>query len=209
MKDVNIIIETKGPTLAKLHPCTPERIVRIQEDVTIGDDLSDEQRKEVMDTLARFADCFALDLNEVAPIPSAVHKLTVPDGAKFTTKPQNSKWTLDQRKFVHAKVDDMLKAGVIRQIHPRNVKCVSPIVLSKKTHESGGLPIADLVHRVNDECIANGLPPVFDLPSRSEPMPPDDDKKPIKWRLCQNFKEINKATEIVPMPQGDICAKQQ
>ena len=47
------------------------------------------------------------------------------------------------------------------------------------------------------------------MPLRSEPVPLDKDNKPTKWRLCQNFREINKATEIAPMPQGDIRAKQQ
>ncbi len=30
-----------------------------------------------------------------------------------------------------------------------------------------------------------------------------------KWRICQNYGALNKVTEIAPMPQGDIRAKQQ
>ena len=206
---VAAIEDMRRPTLTELRPSTAERIARIQEEVTIGTDITPEQREKVRDTLAKYADCFALDLTEVAPIPGAVHKLNIPPESKFKTKPFSPKWTPDQRKFVHSKVDDMLKAGVIRHIHPRDVKCVSPIVLSKKEHDLGGLPIVDLIHKVNDECIANGLPPAFDLPPRSEPATQEEDEKPTKWRICQNFREINKATEIAPMPQGDIRAKQQ
>ena len=32
--------------------------------------------------------------------------------------------------------------------------------------------------------------------------------KAKKWRMCQDFREINKVTEITPAPQGDIQAKQ-
>lgn len=32
---------------------------------------------------------------------------------------------------------------------------------------------------------------------------------PRKWRVCQNFAQLNKVTEVVPMIQGDILAKQQ
>ncbi|PSR72495.1 hypothetical protein PHLCEN_2v11634 [Hermanssonia centrifuga] len=30
-----------------------------------------------------------------------------------------------------------------------------------------------------------------------------------KWRICQNFSQVNKLTEIAPMPQGNIRLKQQ
>lgn len=33
--------------------------------------------------------------------------------------------------------------------------------------------------------------------------------KEQKWRICQNFGEVNDVTEIAPMPQGDIRTKQQ
>ena len=150
---VAAIEDATTPNLTKLRPSTTERIAKIQEEVTIGPDITPEQREKVHDTLAKYADCFALDLTEVAPIPGAVHKLNIPPESKFNTKPFSPKWTPDQRKFVHSKVDDMLKAGVIRHIHPRDVKCVSPIVLSKKEHDSGGLPIVELIHQENVECL--------------------------------------------------------
>ena len=33
--------------------------------------------------------------------------------------------------------------------------------------------------------------------------------KEQKWRICQNFSEVNKVPEIAAMPQGDIRLKQQ
>ena len=38
----------------------------------------------------------------------------------------------------------------------------------------------------------------------AEPVP----DKPKKWRMCQNFGGINKVTEIMLVPQGDIREKQ-
>src|SRR5277367_6028545 len=34
-------------------------------------------------------------------------------------------------------------------------------------------------------------------------------EKPIKWRICQDFADLNKVTQVPPMPQGDIRSKQQ
>jgi hypothetical protein len=62
---------------------------------------------------------------------------------------------------------------------------------------------------VNDECIINGMEPRFDLPPRTTPTPEDSTPGDTKWRICQNFAQINKITKVTPMPQGDIRAKQQ
>jgi hypothetical protein len=35
------------------------------------------------------------------------------------------------------------------------------------------------------------------------------EQEPKKWRICQNFAQLNKVTEVVSMPQGDILSKQQ
>jgi hypothetical protein len=35
------------------------------------------------------------------------------------------------------------------------------------------------------------------------------DVSKVKWRICQNFNDINKVSEVAPTPQGDIAAKQQ
>lgn len=94
-------------------------------------------------------------------------------------------------------------------MHPGEVRCVAPSVLAQKVHENTGLPLDELKHRVNNECVKYGLPAAFDLP----PRPPHSDSTPTstlpkKWHLCQDFGEINKVTSIAPMPQGNIHAKQ-
>ena len=78
--------------------------------------------------------------------------------------------------------------------------------LAQKAHQGKGLSLEELQHRVNDECIAHKMEPRFDLPSRKTPTPDNSIPDNPKWRICQNFSQINK---VAPMPQGDIRAKQQ
>ena len=65
-----------------------------------------------------------------------------------------------------AKVQEMLKGGIICPMHPREVRCVALSVLAHKVHENGGLSLDELQHKVNDECVKYGLPAAFDLPPR-------------------------------------------
>ena len=51
----------------------------------------------------------------------------------------------------------MLEAGVIVPIAADKVKCVSPTTLAQKVHQGGGLTRDELLHRVNDQCVAAGL----------------------------------------------------
>ena len=72
------------------------------------------------------------------------------------------------------------------------------------------MSIEELKYKVNKQCLQHGLPNEFDLPPIPEPNPNKAIKQdtPIKWRLCQDFGSINKVTEIAPVPQGDMRAKQ-
>lgn len=169
----------------------------------------EKSRVQTRGEVTWFADCFALSLSKVNLIAGAVHKLNVPEGATFRTKVPQHSLNPDQWAFMEAKVDKMLKAGVVCPVHPGEIKCVAPSVLAHKVHGNMGLSSDKLKHRVNDECVKHGLPAVFDPP----PCPPPSKNastpmSPKKWRLCQDFGEINKVTPIAPVPQGDIHAKQ-
>src|ERR1700678_752120 len=213
---VNILASSEAKTdlesvlTRETEPHKPERVRRIIQEVTIGSDVTNEQRQSVHDILEEFADCFALSIKEVNVIPHAVHKLNIPNGATFRTKIPPRSYNPDQRAFIDDKVDEMLEADIIRPIHPSEVRFVAQTVLAQKVHEGHGLNIEVLKHKINEQCLEHGLPNEFDIPTQPESAanPPPTQNTPIKWRMCQDFGGINRVTEVAPVPQGDIRAKQ-
>jgi len=145
------------------QPFKPECVAHIMKEVTIGDDLSDQQHTQVQDLICEFVDCFALSMKEVNAIPGAVHKLNIPEGMKLQIKVPPQSYNPVQHAYLESKIDEMLEAGVIHQIHPRDVCFVAQTVLAQKAHKGQGLAIDELKHRVNDQCIVNDLPPEFEL----------------------------------------------
>ena len=194
----------------KDDPFQPARVAEVLRQVKIGEDLTMEQRAAVEKLVAEWADLFALSVSEVFPVENAVHTLDIPADATFSRKIHQKPLTPPQRQYLHARIDEMLAAGVLEQCEPGQVKCVSPTTLAQKVHEGAGLTLEELQHRINDQCVANGFEPHFQMPPRTTPTPNDEvASSEQKWRICQNFGEVNKLTKIAPMPQGDIRTKQQ
>lgn len=204
------VVETGSPIFTwHTELFLPERVAQILEEVTLGPDLTDDQCEQVRAVVASFADCFALSMSEVNTVPGACHRLDIPEGAKFRTKIGQRPLNPAQKKYMNSKVDKMIAAGVIAPIHPRDVRNVAATVLAKKAHEGHGLTVDELKHRVNDKCVAHGMPNVFDLPPRPEKGNLSTEKPGAqKWQVCQNFNQLNKVTQVAPMPQGNIRAKQ-
>ena len=191
-------------------PWKKERVEEILRQVAVRLDLSKEQRRQVFTFLSKWADIFALSVSEVKQVDGAVHRLDIPHGAMFSTKVNQKPLTAPQKKYLYKSIDSMLEAGIIEQCRPEQVKYVSPTTLAQKTHTRTGLNLEELQHRVNNECLAHGCEPCFSLPPRTSPTPNDEIAKgEPKWRICQNFAQINKVTKVAPMPQGDIRAKQR
>lgn len=105
----------------------------------------------------------------------------------------------------------MLSAGIIEQVRPEQVKACSAVRLAQKTHNSGaGLNTDELKARVNEECLQEGIHPFHDVPAslRTDTTDPTLNSEQ-SWRITIAFNEVNNVTKVAPMPQGDICAKQQ
>jgi hypothetical protein len=65
--------------------------------------------------------------------------------------------------------------------------------------------LEQLWQKVNNECVAVGLMPHFQLPVKHEPQEANEQGEcDQKWWVCQDFKEVNKHSKVTPMPQGDI-----
>ena len=182
--------------------CDPE--------IELDNDLTEEEHIAAQELIREYADCFALSISEVHQVPNAVHHLNVPPDAKFSTKVHQCPLTPPQCQYLNKKIDEMLDTGIIEQVEPSYVKCVSPTTLAQKAHEGGRLTLKELQQRINAKCAGTGLEPYFN-PSKvpTTTAPTGTSPRAQKWRICQNFGEVNKVTEITAMPQGDICLKQQ
>jgi len=192
-------------------PFKAARVEEILQQITIGDDLTSGEKAQVRALISEFADVFALSVSEVTPVEGAVHQLNIEPDARFSTKVHQKPLTLPQCRYLYEKLQTMLDANIIEPCEPGQVKCVSPTTLAQKTHQGTGLMLDELQHQVNDECVRNGMEPHFPLPPRPEPATDNAEEKngDPNWRICQNFSQINKVTQVAPMPQGDIRAKQQ
>ncbi|VDC01729.1 unnamed protein product [Peniophora sp. CBMAI 1063] len=194
------------------EPFKPKHVAAVQNAVTIGDDLTAEQRNKFLGVIAEYADCFVLNVSEVMPAVDAVHRLDIPEGARFNTKPRQRSFPMPQRQYLGRTVDDLLKADVIEFIEPSRVKCVSPVTLAQKAHSGVGMLVEQLKYEVNKQCAENNLAPFFD--DRGNFPPPDPMSAQVKeqekkWRMCINYDELNKVTHIPPMPPGDPRSMQQ
>ena len=156
--------EPQSVLTRKTDPWKPEHVERILRKVTLRWGITETEHDTAWTTITEFADCFALSIKEVNAIPGAVHKLNIPEGTTFRTKIPPRSYNPDQRAFMEVKIDEMLEAGVIRKIHPRDVWCVAQTVLAQKTHKGEGLTLDELKHCVNNQCIEHGLPSEFEMP---------------------------------------------
>ncbi|KAJ7106170.1 hypothetical protein C8R44DRAFT_638720, partial [Mycena epipterygia] len=108
------------------NPFKSKRVAKILELVEIGPDLTEEQRGEVQALVREYADIFALAVSEVSQVKGAVYAPKIPEGRTFSTKVQQRPLTKPQAEYLHQQVEVLEEAGIIRRIHPRDVKCVSP-----------------------------------------------------------------------------------
>lgn len=178
--------------------------------VKIGDDLSEQQHQKVREIIAKYADTFAISVKEVYPVNFKTFKLSFPPGTTFSTKVNQRPLTPPQREYLYNRLNELEDAGIIQRIAPEDVKAAAPTVLAQKAHSAAGIPIEELWHRVNDQCSQHGLPILDNLPLQPPPEPAASNPPATpKWRICQNFTEINRNSQIPPLPQGDIRAKQQ
>jgi len=192
-------------------PFNPRRVQEVLKHVSIGSDLSLGQREKVVSLLSEFADCFALSVGEVIAIPGAEHHIHVPPGTTFPKRiPHQRQLTEAQKVYLSKSIDELLAADIIEPIRPEDVLCASPLTLAQKPHDCPGLSLPELQHKVNNECIAHGLPPAHTLDTLGPTTltAPEEDH-PQKWRICQNYNALNKVTKVFPLPQGDIRTKQR
>ena len=188
----------------------PMKVAEIQKLIAIGPDLTEDQLRKARDLIGEFANCFALSVSKVTAILGAFHKIHIPPDVVFPKKiPHQWPLTDPQQKYLSKAIDELLEAGIIERIRPKDVKCALLITLSQKAHSNTGLSLDELCYKVNTECVAYGLPPMDNIEWPPQAPVPTDAPKPQTWCMCQNYTALNKVMHVFPMPQGDICTKQQ
>jgi hypothetical protein len=186
-------------------PFNPEQVDAVLSELSIGNNITEEQHISIDNLLQEFANCFTLSMSKVTVVAGAMHKLNIPKGTTFKKKVNQHPLSMPQKEYFNGVLDKMLEAGIIAPINHSEVKCCGATTLVKKAHGGTGLDI-ELQHQVNDECITAGIPPAFkDLPPQTPSQPntvPEDTQ--TKWQVCQDSTELNKVTQVPPMLQGDI-----
>lgn len=202
------------------NPHAPMRVEHILRSIKIGDDLTAHEREEVVKLITEFADVFACSLGEVLPIPGAKIDLNITDDITFRTTVHQRPMNAPQKQFMNKWTDQMLEADLIEYADIPRIKHVAPTVLTQKAHGSNeGMTLESLQQALNAQCSEAEIPPPFQqqqAASKLQNRAAETESKGMgaqsegpKWRVTQNFAELNKATQIPPMFQGDIRAKQQ
>jgi hypothetical protein len=176
-------------------PFHPDCMQKIQLSVTIGEQLSPEQKSEVMALLAEYTDIFSLSLSEVKRLDFIEHQIDVPDDMKLPRIDTSCPLTDSQRQWLHEHVEKLVEAGIIIRIPYNDVRCVGPIVLALKPRHEVTRSVEELRILANAACVDTGV----NLPHPESPfdrslVAPPAEPAPVQWRLCNNFAALNKAS---------------
>jgi len=180
------------------EPNKPQHVQKILKLITIRDDLTASERDAVKTLIIEFADCFALSVSEVKAVKNGEHKLDIKPGTTFSTKVANRPFSPLQKAYFNKVLDELLLVGVIHPIAAVDVKCCSSVTITKKAHSGGGLTMNELIHHLEDQCIAAGRKPADNLPPWEELSTPPTKSKTteLKFRFCMNYRELNKSTLV-------------
>ncbi|KAI0058297.1 hypothetical protein BV25DRAFT_1778812, partial [Artomyces pyxidatus] len=117
------------------HRCLePARVDEIFKQLTIGTDLTEDERREVINLVREFADCFALSVSKVLPVHSATHRLNLPSQEKIPFKIHQQPLFGEKHAYFAKHVNVMLEAGIIAPIAAEDVKFCENTVLAQKAH---------------------------------------------------------------------------
>ena len=155
----------------------------------------------------------AVHFSKILPIPGTNIDLNISEDVTLYTTVHQRPMNAPQQQFMSKWIDQMHSTDLIEPADIPQIKHVVPTVLTQKTHEvSGSMSLEDLRRELNKQCEHTKLAQPFDEEvgaSTTEQRAKKPPNEPLKWRVTQNFAELNKITQILPMFQGDSRAKQQ
>jgi hypothetical protein len=178
--------------------------------VTIGDDISADQRRRVIDLLVSKRNALATSLSDLDECPHTTHELRVAPDAKLHKTAFGRPLSEPELKAARDCVRKVLDAGIIERVDPADVKCTAPTVMAKKKPLGTTACVEDIQRRADNALREAGLTPIHHVPpAKPAPCPtvPDRPTEPAAYRMCHNFAAINRATQVKPFPPGDLAAK--
>ncbi|KAF7372353.1 Retrovirus-related Pol polyprotein from transposon 17,6 [Mycena venus] len=200
-------------------PFNEARINEIVGKVQIGTDLTDDQKRKVVDLVREYADIFALSMSEVFFVDWWKHHIDVDPNAKLPTRISQRPLTEKQKEWFYNILDEMEASHVIQRVPGEFLKCLNSTNLAPKEAGKTGITRAEVLRKVNSECVKNGLPPFWEeVREPGDPSealldaveePPGKPAVATKWRVCHAFTALNKASQIPPFPHGDLNLKHQ
>ncbi|QRW01027.1 Retrovirus-related Pol polyprotein from transposon opus [Ceratobasidium sp. AG-Ba] len=137
--------------------------------VTIGNDLSLEQKGKVENLVREFADVFALSLSEVSPVDFIQHCLDIPEGVPFPRQAGQKRLTEPQRKWLYKVLDDMEDAKIVAKVPQDEVAAVSPTNVVPKPGGAELPSLESLRKMANEQCRLNNLPVMWPEVEASPP----------------------------------------
>ncbi|QRW12458.1 Retrovirus-related Pol polyprotein from transposon opus [Ceratobasidium sp. AG-Ba] len=184
-------------------PFAQDRVADILRKVTIGKDLTESQRKQVLDLIGEYADIFARSLSEVLLVNFMQMKLDIPEGAQFPKRAGQKRLTEPQHQWLNKTLDDMERAKIITKVPQDQVAAVSPTSIVPKPGGAELPSLALLRQMANKQCLLYGLPVMW---PDVEVEGPEEAPRPtrIKYQLVHNFAAVNKVTQLQPFPMGDL-----
>ncbi|KZP33293.1 hypothetical protein FIBSPDRAFT_721620, partial [Athelia psychrophila] len=107
---------TPKATRRDTDPFSEERVQEILAKVTVGADLTEDQKCRVTELITEFADVFALSLSEVHTVDWFKHKLNLDPNVKLPRRTGQRPITGAQKDWFFTILDEMEEACVIQKV---------------------------------------------------------------------------------------------
>lgn len=127
-----------------------------EDDVSIGNDVSQHGKEELLSLLNQYRECFAFDLAELGNTTVAEMKIDLSDNEPVVYRPY--RLAFKEREIVRGMVDELMANGIVR---PSTSSYASPIVLVRK--KTGDFRLCIDYRALNKKTIKENYPiPLID-----------------------------------------------
>ena len=149
-------------SMCTTNPFDEKRVNKILSKIEFGPNLTEDQLERVKALVREFADVFALSMSEVIFVDWHHHHLNVDPDMKLPKRMSQRLITENQKEWYYRIIDEMESVHVIQKVPGEFIKCLNSTNLAPKEAGKMGATRVEILHKVNAECIKNGLPPFWE-----------------------------------------------